>query len=230
MQVLIVDDEAYMADYIRKIIDWEQYGFDQVMTAYGGSLARDLIEKNRPQLLITDIKMPKVSGMDLAKLIHEGEYDTRIIILSGYGEFEYAQQAIQYGVSEYLLKPLPKEELVKAVERLFPQKTEKGVCQMVKDYIKEHYGEELSLDVIAGQVHLHPAYLSKVFKDGEEINLSAYITGVRMEKAAELLTTTPLKVQEVMEMVGYHKSQYFSKLFREHFGVTPNEYKKGRNA
>lgn len=228
MKVLIVDDEAYMVDYIKKIADWEAYGFDQVMTAYGGSLARDLIEKEQPQLLVTDIKMPKVSGLDLAQLIAEKKYPVKVIILSGYGEFEYAQQAIQYGVSEYLLKPVRKEEFVQALEKLFPKEGETSVCGIVKAYVNEHYGEDLSLDVIAEQVHLHPAYLSKVFKDGEQINLSGYITEVRMEKAASMLEDPNLKVQDVMRMVGYQKSQYFAKIFKDKYGVTPNDYKKSR--
>lgn len=228
MKALIVDDEAYMADYICKIADWEAYGFDQILKAYGGSLARDLIEKERPELLVTDIKMPKVSGLDLARYIHENRYPIKVVILSGYGEFEYAQQAIQYGVSEYLLKPVRKEEFLESLEKLFPKETESSVCGIVKAYVQEHYGEDLSLDLIADIVHLHPAYLSKVFKDGENINLSGYITEVRMEKAAEMLGNTDRKVQDVMRMVGYQKSQYFSKLFKEKYGVTPNEYKKSR--
>lgn len=228
MKALIVDDEAYMVDYICKIADWEAYGFDQILKAYGGSLARDLIEKERPELLVTDIKMPKVSGLDLARYIHENRYPVKVVILSGYGEFEYAQQAIQYGVSEYLLKPVRKEEFLQSLEKFFPKETESGVCDIVKAYVQEHYGEDLSLDLIADIVHLHPAYLSKVFKDGENINLSGYITEVRMEKAAEMLGNTDRKVQDVMRMVGYQKSQYFSKLFKEKYGVTPNEYKKSR--
>jgi two-component system, response regulator YesN len=228
MKALIVDDEAYMVDYICKIADWEAYGFDQILKAYGGSLARDLIEKERPELLVTDIKMPKVSGLDLARYIHENRYPIKVVILSGYGEFEYAQQAIQYGVSEYLLKPVRKEEFLESLEKLFPKETESSVCGIVKAYVQEHYGEDLSLDLIADIVHLHPAYLSKVFKDGENINLSGYITEIRMEKAAEMLGNTDRKVQDVMRMVGYQKSQYFSKLFKEKYGVTPNEYKKSR--
>ena len=100
--------------------------------------------------------------------------------------------------------------------------------EMVKKYVEEHYGEDLSLEVIAAHVHLHPAYLSKVFKENEDQNLSGYITNVRMEKAAQLLMEPELKVHDVMEKVGYQKSQYFSKLFREKYGVTPVEYKKSR--
>ena len=244
MRVLIVDDEAYMVDYIKKIADWEAHGFDEVLTAHGGSLARDYLKQHEPELLVTDIKMPKVSGLDLAEFVFENKLRTKVIIISGYGEFEFAQQAMRYGVSEYLLKPVLKADFVKTLERLFPKaKAQEEVfydgaqpgtangynsCEMVKKYVEEHYGEDLSLEVIAAHVHLHPAYLSKVFKENEDQNLSGYITNVRMEKAAQLLMEPELKVHDVMEKVGYQKSQYFSKLFREKYGVTPVEYKKSR--
>lgn len=239
MRVLIVDDEAYMVDYIKKIADWEVHGFDDVITAYGGSLARDYLKQYEPELLVTDIKMPKVSGLDLAEYVFENEMKTKVIIISGYGEFEFAQQAMRYGVSEYLLKPVLKADFVKTLERLFPEvELQKpgadeldaangyNICEMVKKYVEEHYGENLSLEVLASYVHLHPAYLSKVFKENENQNLSGYITNVRMEKAAQLLQEPERKVHDVMEKVGYQKSQYFSKLFREKYGVTPVEYKK----
>ena len=118
MQVLIVDDEPYMVDYLRKLVDWEQYGFEHVYTAGGGSMARDMLDKYQPELLITDIRMPKISGLDLCRHIFEKKYPTKVMILSGYGEFEYAKQAIQYGVSEYLLKPILKDEFEEILEKM----------------------------------------------------------------------------------------------------------------
>ena len=99
MRVLIADDENYMLEYLKKLVDWSTYGFEQVLTAGGGSLARDLLEEYRPELLITDIRMPRISGLDLCALVEGKGYQTKIIIVSGYGEFEYAKQALRYGVS-----------------------------------------------------------------------------------------------------------------------------------
>ena len=117
MKVLIVDDEMYMVDYIRKLIDWESYGFDTVLTAKGGSLARDLLLEHEPELLITDIRMPRVSGLDLSQMTAENNGRTKVIIISGYSDFTYARQALRYGVSEYLVKPVLKQDLAEAVER-----------------------------------------------------------------------------------------------------------------
>ncbi len=244
MKVLIVDDEPYMIEYIKKLVDWGSYGFRQVLTAKGGSMARDLLREHRPELLITDIKMPKLSGLDLSRIIKENRYLTKVIIISGYSEFEYAQQAVRYGVSEYLVKPVLMNDFAEALKRVLEKSFDKqadaensaegvfcnqgDVISYVKKYIRENYGKNLSLDVLGKIAHLHPAYLSKIFKEATEVNLSNYITDVRMQKAAELLKQTELRIHEVMEQVGYQKSQYFSKLFKDRYGVTPKEYRRNK--
>jgi two-component system sensor histidine kinase YesM len=92
--------------------------------------------------------------------------------------------------------------------------------------VYENFDKPLSLDILGEAVHLHPAYLSKIFKEETNINLSNYITDIRMQKAAELLEQTGLKVNEIMYLTGYRKSQHFTKLFKEKFGVTPMEYRR----
>ena len=239
MTVLIVDDETYMVEYMKNLVDWKACGFDQVLTAKGGGLARDLLAKYRPELLITDIKMPKITGLDLSRLIDENRYQTRVIIISGYSDFEYAKQALRYRVSEYLVKPVLREDLEEALERILPGSTKGGergeseeqgpsrdkyaAVSSVKAYIHENYSQDLSLDALGDAVNLHPVYLSRIFKEVTDVNLSAYIADVRMQKAAKLLDETDLKVHEVMDKLGYRKRQHFTKLFKEKYGMTPKE-------
>lgn len=241
MTVLIVDDESYMIEYIKTLVDWDSYGFDRVLTAAGGSLARDLLNQFQPELLVTDIRMPKISGLDLSELIDEKGYPTKVIIISGYSDFEYAKQAMRYGVSEYLVKPVLKDDFAETLERLLekyftadaeavPEKTEvlqdkKDVVEYVKKYICENVDRDLSLEALGAVVHLHPSYLSKIFKEVSDVNLSGYVTDVKMQKAAELLVQSDQKVQDVMQYLGYQKSQHFSKLFKERYGMTPNRYR-----
>ncbi len=240
MTVLIVDDESYMVTYIAGLVDWNLYGFDRVLTANGGSLARDLIRDHRPELLVTDIRMPKVSGLDLCRYIEENGLGTKVIILSGYSDFAYAKQALYYGVSDYLVKPVLREDFVETLERVLQKYLERekaggrqtgrpgdreGIIAYLKSYIGENYATDLSLETLGEVAHLHPAYLSKIFKELVGVNVSGYITDVRMQKAAKLLEETDCKVQEVMIQVGYQKSQHFAKLFKEKYGVTPKEYR-----
>ena len=241
MRVLIADDENYMLEYLKKLVDWGAYGFEEVLTAGGGSLARDFLEEYRPELLITDIRMPRISGLDLCALVEKEGYQTKTIIVSGYGEFDYAKQALRYGVSEYLVKPILKKDMEETLERLLKNnlvKKEKkeeskeadgdrrSLITYIKKYVYENFDKPLSLDILGEAVDLHPAYHSKVFKEETDINLSNYITDIRMQKAAELLEQTDLKVNEIMYLTGYRKSQHFTKLFKEKFGATPVEYRR----
>lgn len=238
MTVLIVDDETYMVDYLKTIVDWNVYGFDQVLTAGGGSLAKDMIIKYQPELLITDIMMPKISGIDLSKLIDENGYSTKVIIISGYSDFEYTKQAFRYQVAEYLVKPVVKEEFVETLERILNREfgaEEKGPRASagdrmdpvisIQEYINEHYAEELSLTLLGEIANLHPVYLARIFKETTGDTPSAYIIAVRMEKAAQLLCESNMRIYEIMEMVGYKKQQYFTRLFKEKYGMTPKEYR-----
>lgn len=241
MTVLIVDDESYMVEYIKTLVDWSSYGFDRVLAATGGSLARDLLNQYQPQLLITDIRMPKVSGLDLSALIDEKGYSTKVIIISGYSDFEYAKQAMRYGVSEYLVKPVLKDDFVESLERLWQKyfeadgeeeasradilQSKDDVVAYVKKYISENTDKDLSLEALGAVVHLHPAYLSKVFKEVSDMNLSGYVTDMKMKRAAQLLAQSDRKVSDIMNQLGYQKSQHFSKLFKERYGMTPNRYR-----
>lgn len=182
----------------------------------------------------------KISGLDLSALVDTEEYRTKVIIISGYSEFEYAKQALRYGVAEYMVKPILQADFIEVLERIlqrnFEEKETLGkeggeryeTITVLKEYIDRHFEQDLSLDTLGEVVHLHPAYLSRIFKEVTDVNLSGYITDIRMQKAAGLLEKTDLKVNEVMQRVGYQKSQHFSKLFKEKFGVTPKEYKTNK--
>ena len=111
-KVFLVEDEIVMREGIRKNIQWEQYGFLYAGDAPDGELALPLIREIQPDLLITDIKMPFMDGLALSELIRKELPRTKIVIISGYDDFAYAQQAIRMGVEQYLLKPVIKEKLV----------------------------------------------------------------------------------------------------------------------
>ncbi|MCR4757789.1 MAG: response regulator [Butyrivibrio sp.] len=240
MTVLIVDDEPYMVDYIAGLLDWQQIGFDKVLTAGGGSLALDLIKQYSPELLITDIKMPRISGLDLAEYIDENKLNTKVVILTGYSDFEYAQKSVHYGVTDYLVKPVLKDDFQETINRIMEKyfskecktgensgilKDKKDVVSFVQKYVIDNCEEELSLEMLSGIVHLHPAYLSKIFKEVSGVGLLCYITDAKMQRAAKLLEETDMKVADIVTKLGYHKYQYFSKLFRDKYGISPKVYR-----
>lgn len=124
MKVMIVDDEQHMTEYLKHLIDWQTYGFNQVETINKGKQAQQLLAESPPELLIADIRMPEVSGLDLAAQLAEQKAATKVMIVSGFSEFDYAQKAIRYGVTEYLVKPVLKKDFLIALERTLPLITE----------------------------------------------------------------------------------------------------------
>lgn len=118
MKVLLVDDENHILEYLKHLIRWLDFGYDTVLTATSGQAASELLQQEQPALLITDIRMPEVSGLDLARLVTTKKLATQVVILSGYSEFDYAQQALRYGVVDYLLKPVLQPDLEKVVRHV----------------------------------------------------------------------------------------------------------------
>lgn len=116
--LLIVDDEAEIRSGLRSIIPWEDYSVSVIGTAANGAEALDMIRYYEPDIVITDIQMPVISGLELVRRAREEQFDCSFVILSGYDEFEYARTAIRYGIIEYLLKPISLKELTALIEKL----------------------------------------------------------------------------------------------------------------
>lgn len=118
LKMVIVDDEILTLQLLQNIIDWESLNISIVGMAQNGCDAQQIIEETSPQIIITDIRMPKMDGIDLIKWVKDYDSKIKVIILSAYGEFEYAQKALANGVVEYLLKPIDEEKLYQLVNRL----------------------------------------------------------------------------------------------------------------
>lgn len=117
VKVFLVEDEAIIRHGIRDNIDWASHGFEFAGEAGDGEYAYPLILKAQPDILVTDIKMPFMDGLELSRLVKKALPRTRIIVLSGYNEFEYAKEAIKIGISDYLLKPVSSAGLIDALKR-----------------------------------------------------------------------------------------------------------------
>lgn len=111
-KILIVDDEPFILEGLRHIIDWEEYDLEIMGEASYGTEALEIIDKNNIDILITDIRMPFMDGFELIRRIRERDLDIKIIILSGYDDFSYVKEAVQLGIENYILKPMSKEELI----------------------------------------------------------------------------------------------------------------------
>lgn len=117
-KVLIVDDEPWVAYGIANLIDWESLGFEIIGEVHDGITALNMIIDKQPELIISDIRMPGLDGIQLLEKIKEKQLDTKVILVSGYAEFEYAQKALRLGAYDYLLKQVDKNKLTDTVLRL----------------------------------------------------------------------------------------------------------------
>lgn len=118
LKLLIVDDERIIRETMATIIDWNTLDIQLIGTAKDGIEAYNIILDEYPDIVLTDIKMPALSGIELIAKIHEINPQTQFIILSGYGEFEYAKKAMQYGVKHYLLKPCNEMQIVDSIKNI----------------------------------------------------------------------------------------------------------------
>ena len=113
MKVVIIDDEPLISDKLKRIMETGLRGMHTVCAFTDAQMALDYIEQEKPGVILTDIRMPGITGIDLAKQINQMDYGAKIVFLTGYAEFEYARYGIEYKVFDYLLKPVDEQEAIK---------------------------------------------------------------------------------------------------------------------
>lgn len=241
-QLLIVDDEVLIRKALSQYIDWESLNCVVHATASNGKEAIKIIEENKIDIVITDVKMPLIDGIELSRYICKNHPNITTVILSGYAEFEYAQSAIQYHVSQYLLKPISKEKIMSCIKDIVKQKNTELLAddsmntaetapkysifiKQAINYIDEHLTDDMTLETIAESVHSNASYLSRIFKKEVGTSVITYITDLRIKKAKDLLEHSDLKTFEISDAVGIHNPAYFSVLFKKYTGMSPKSYR-----
>ena len=248
-KVIVVDDENFVRRGIVLETDWEALDCEVVAEAANGEEGLLAIEKYHPDVVISDIRMPKLTGIDMLRKLREAGDDTYVIFLSAYNDFAYAQQAIKYNATDYLLKPFEDGDLEAAITRVkekISARVAKGDEEHEQDvlshkalakgdkskyvsaaleYIAENLSDpDINIRTIAENIDISESHLSHIFKKETEYTVNAYITRYRMRTAMKLLKDHKHKVYEVAEMVGYRDIAYFSTTFKKIIGVNPSEY------
>ncbi|TVY07479.1 response regulator transcription factor [Paenibacillus cremeus] len=250
-KLLIAEDEEVIRDGLKHLIGQISHGFTVAWEAAHGQEALRYLEKELPDAVITDIRMREMDGLTLTGKIRERYPDMPIVIISGYSEFEYARQALKYGVTDYLLKPVDRKALVAALDKVESQlagqrgikmrqpetgnaaeQREEGRAEIgrlvrkVKEYVAARPDGDLRLQVLAEHVHLHPSYLSQLFKAETGLNFSDFVMEVRLERARHLLRTTSLKIYDIARLSGYQSPKHFMLVFKQQTGLTPGMYRE----
>ncbi len=245
-RAVIADDEEIIRNGLKKLIESYDLNLSVAGTAKDGEEALSLIKMYQPEIILIDINMPFMNGLEVIEKIRETDSYAKIIIISGYDQFKYAQKALELGVYSYLLKPIQYKEfkgiISKALdsysERLWElsklKKNEnepiggKLVGNCVMDYIKENFTQNnLSLNYVAENLHVSQSYITKIIKQKTGTSFTDYLNKLRINMAIKHLTDAgrSFTINEIAEMTGYSSQHYFSRAFKNYTGLSPLQYK-----
>lgn len=253
MNLLIVDDEILTVKGIQKGIHWDLLPFENVYTATSVAGAKAVFQKEKIDILLCDIEMPVENGLELLAWIRKENLAAECIFLTCHTEFRYAQEALKLKGMDYLLKPVPYEELQEILlqaankieeknEKEFYQEygrlqvgkmqeelEEQGenrnkiIIDNTKRYIQEHLQDELSSELLAGMAYVSTTHLHRIFRKEEGMTLVEYITKTRMYYAKQMLKDRKIPITSIAAASGYSNYNYFTKVFKKEFGMTPRE-------
>ena len=234
IRLLIADDERMereaLADIVMRRFEHEV----TVEMAENGRKAADTAVLWEADLILMDIEMPGMNGLDAARAVLEQRPECKVIFITAYSLFQYAHEAVHLGACDYLLKPVDPE--APEPETAPEQETDPAgegesdrnalVMDHVRKYMEDNYMADLSLDSVSEILHISPAYLSAQFKKYQKMNFLDCLTELRINAAKELLADPFRSAAEVASMVGYEDASYFARAFKKRTGMTPTQYRK----
>lgn len=239
--VIVIDDEQIIREGLKSYIDENIEGFSVVSVFEDGVDALLYLKENKENvdLVLTDIRMNTMSGTELVKHMHDLKLDILTLFLSSFREYEYAKTAIKYNVFAYIEKPIDFFELDEVFSDAYKLLSESkqthlhaenieasnSAITVVLNWLNDNFNQNITLAKAAEFAKLSPVYFGKLFKMNTGETFTNYLTKLRLNKARELLKSTPLNVQEVSVSVGYGDVNYFIRLFKKEHGVTPHRYK-----
>lgn len=243
-RVVLIDDEKIIVDGLTRVIKWADYNCEVVGAAYDAAGGAALIRRLKPHIVFTDIKMPDQDGLTMLAGLKSEFPEMQIAVLTGYRDFNYAQEAIKLGVTRFLLKPSKMDELHEALsamkERLdkLPPDAAAGedepcldrhagsfIVNQATAYIEEHYAQKLTLQEVADKCYVSQWHLSKLINKYTGNTFYELLNNVRIEKAKALLNDPKLKIGDIVDTVGYSDAAHFSRVFKRIVGVSANEYR-----
>lgn len=243
LRMIIVDDERTIRDALKIFLDWQSLGIEIIGDYKNGAEAFDAMLDDYPDIVLTDVKMPGLNGLELIERAYRAGMHMHFVILSGYAEFEFAKTAMKYGVRHYLLKPISEKQLqtvmtevrdaslrmlssAKPAQNMEPTG---DIIKTIKTYVRQNLADpSLSLKQISeNTLYMNADYVSKLFakKTGEKF--SSYVTRKRLDVARALLATGEYRINQIAEQAGFGSdAQYFCRIFKKATGMTPGEYAK----
>lgn len=237
----LVDDEKWVGVDLQKSVHWIDFGFSSPVFFQNPQDAYKKICEERPDVVITDIRMPGMSGIDLIAAIRRQQIDSEIVILSAYEDFESAKLALRLQVVDYCLKPINVSQIESLLESLSEKITLKKLgnravsarkaeysepIQKVVAYLQDNLGRKVTLAEVAETIFLNKNYLCGLFHEETGKSFSEFLTNLRIDKAKELLISTELPISEIAAQLSYCDNFYFTKVFKKKVGHSPYTYRR----
>ena len=244
LKVLLVEDEDLIRRGLRFQMDWTSVGCVVAGEAASGEEGLEQIRALHPDLVVTDIRMQGVSGIEMLRAGRE-ICDFDAIILSGYGEFDYARQAIHLGVAEYLLKPVDLNELAACIRRIVARRKQQSApapaplpkagpipdpaamhnkyAAAMLEYIQKNYAQRISLTDLSQELNISCTHLNAKFKEETGYTFHDFLNYYRIQRAVELQKEGTKKLYEIAELVGFPDYKYFNKVYKKYVGYPPNK-------
>jgi two-component system response regulator YesN len=237
-RLLIVDDEDDIRRGLAEFFPWAEIGFEVAGTAENGKLALEMVKAGGVDVVFSDIRMPVMSGIDLAKALSEAGLSVHVVFLSAYRDFSYARQALQYGVRDYVLKPTDYAD-IRSVFTKLKRELDQGadraaggsaagadpVVTAIVRYVERDCAHA-SLKGAARTVGMNAQYVSRIFHERTGVQFHTFLARTRMQRAARLLRDGGYRAYEVSELVGYSNQKNFTRAFKQHFGAAPLAYRR----
>lgn len=229
-KAVIVDDDRWALQDIYSSFMLEKYGFEVIAQCLKAEDALPVILEKRPDLVITDVRMDGMNGLELLQTCRKKKVDAFFIVISGYDLFEYAQKALNEGADYYLLKPIDTEEVHQLMQKLIlrfddrPIEKANDSFSEVIHYVKAHYAEGITLSSLSEKFYLDNAYLSRLFSKNLNMTFTEFKQQLQINRALELLDAG-IGINEVAAVVGFNDVRYFFRVFKKMVGTTPHQYK-----
>lgn len=253
-KVMLLDDEPWQLKGMNEMIPWDSAGFRVAHALEDPADALSFLSVEKIDVLLTDIRMPGLSGLELMERLRQNNVNTEVIFLSGYAEFSYAQDALRMGAYDYLLKPFNIEEMPAFLKRLrlfLDKKSDiaslilqdrienkntgeiqsegEKLIKVMMEYIENHYAAPLSLKELVRNCNTNITTAERLFRKHLETTFIRYLTRVRIKKARALLCGGNNSIEEICFQVGYEDYFYFNKVFKKETGFTPYRYRKDKS-
>lgn len=248
-KILLAEDDADMRFIYSRMSVWKDSGFVIAKEVSNGRDALAAVKGEKFDLVLTDIRMPFIDGIQLLEKMNELGISTAVVFISSYDEFEYARKGLVLGAFDYLLKPVNEQKLGDMLKRVGDKIAEQKCQNTFADYVLsalEALGKraedsftqdicayfsntscrDISVEQAAEHFGFSRDYFGKMFRRQIGESFSRFSTIVKIEYAKELLRQSGLKTYEISEELGYSSADYFTKVFKDITGISPAQYKQ----